>query len=185
MRKINETNTISEILNGFAFSEISKTKSMDYLIKQSTIFSFWEEIVGFKFAKISKPFSIKNKKLMVSAKSPIVIQEMTMLKTKILTKLNSFSKPLGFEIKDIIFDYKNYNNYEIEKENSIEDIPIWYNDEILENIQINEDRKNILKEKITRINFLSETQKEKLLSKLINVEKAKIKRLGVDKTLNT
>lgn len=177
MRNINKTEKISDILNTFTFGENnSKGKSLSDTIKQSTIFSFWGDIAGAKFAKYSKPIKIKYSKLYVSAKSPVIVQELNLLKAKILKKVNTYSNALNLKITDIVFDYKNYDD-NINEEYG-EDIELdFYDDEILEGIELDKNYELEISKNINKINFLTKEQKQKLISKITNVKKAQIKRL--------
>ncbi|MBR2068525.1 MAG: DUF721 domain-containing protein [Candidatus Gastranaerophilales bacterium] len=176
MRHIKETNTISELLNTFTFGDnSSKGKSLSDTIKQSTVFSFWEDIIGAKLAKYTKPIKIKYSKLYLSAKSPALVQELNLSKSKILKKINTYSMALGISIKDLVIDYKNYT------ENSEHEIPQdeklnYYNEESFSDIEIDENYKSEIRNNIEKINFLSENQKEKLINKIYNAKKAFIKR---------
>ena len=110
MKKNNKTVSISDLINSTVFGDIVKEDKMSFVIKQTTVFSFWEDIVGKKFVKYTKPYVIKSSKIFVSVKSPVIIQELNLYKTKLLKKINSYSIPLGIEIKDIVFDYKNFED---------------------------------------------------------------------------
>lgn len=173
MKKINETKTLSDLLNSTLFSEKPMKEKMNTLIKHSTIFSFWNDVSGKKFASNTIPYAIKSSKLYISAKSPVIIQELTLYKKKLIEKINSYSMPLDIEIKDIVFDYKNYN--EIIKQDSNEDLtedkPIWYDDSKLNNKDESEEK--LIKENIKKIAFLTEEQKEKLTRKAILSLRAK------------
>ncbi len=173
MKKINETLEISQILNDNIFDDFKKDK-MSEMIKRSTIFSFWGVVVGKKFSKFSRPVSIKSKKLFVSAKSPVIIQELNLLKDKILKKLNSYSIPLGIEIKDIVFDYKNFSPVKLEdKSNEIEDKPVFLNDEDISKVPNDEGFDNSITKNIKKIAFLNDNQKDVLIEKIIKLNKAK------------
>ena len=63
MKKHNPTTHIGELISKTAFGEMAKGNKMGAVIKHSTIFSFWNNIVGAKFAKFTKPYSIKYNKL--------------------------------------------------------------------------------------------------------------------------
>lgn len=176
MKDIKETKTISELINSFTFGEnSSKGKSLSDTIKQSTLFSFWEDIVGFKLAKFTKPTKIKYSKLYVSAKSPTLIQELNLTKQKIIKKINTYSLALGFEIKDIIFDYKNYNE-DNNEEFPPDNLPEFFNEENLSEIKLNKNYETGINKAVDKIEFLSASQKEHLRKKIINAKKAKIKR---------
>ena len=175
MKNIKQTKTISELLNTFTFGENSKGKSFSETIKHSTIFSFWEDIIGKKLAKFSKPIKIKYSKLYVTAKSPTITQELNLIKNKIITKANTYANALGFEIKDIVFDYKNYKNSEKTFESDEEKIEFYNNDNI-DQINLDDGFKKEIKNNISKINFLSDKQKDLLIKKIFNTQKAKNKR---------
>ena len=87
MKKINETLSISELMSSTVFGQKAE-EGFAIVAKHSTIFSFWGDIVGKKFQKYTKPYAIKNSKIYVSTKSPALIQELTLLKSKILAKIH-------------------------------------------------------------------------------------------------
>ena len=174
MRQINKTSKVSEIVNSLTFDDNKQNRNMQNVIKQSTIFSFWEDIVGVKFARTTRPFLIRYSKLYVSAKSPIIAQELSLLKSKLIPKINSYSLALGIKVKDIIFDYKNY--YTSETKTDTEDKPIWYSCENFKQIELDCCEYENIKKAVEKINFLDDTQKEKLISKICNAKKAQIKR---------
>lgn len=174
MRQNNKTQTLKELLNSEAFCNSMGKNKLNSVVKQSTVFSFWSNIVGAKFSNITKPTVIKGKKLYVSAKSPVIIQELTLYKTKLIHKINSYSKPLGLEIDDIIFNYKNYSASTPKTLNDREDKPVWYNEGELKDIEIDTKTQEEIEKHIEKINFLNKEQKQKLKSKIITNEKAKI-----------
>ena len=176
MKKINETKSLGELISAFTFENSKgKSVSLSHIIKQSTIFSFWNDIVGTKFAKFSKPLAIKYNTLYVSAKSPVVVSELNFCKAKILEKLNSYSNALGIKIKDIKFDYKNFNS-KVQTHFADETKPVWYKKEDLDEIELDENYKSEIKEAISKIRFLNEEQRKTLLDKIFQAQKAKIKR---------
>ncbi len=171
MKQNNETKSISELLNDSIFNQTSQNK-LNSVIKQSTIFSFWDNIVGAKFSKFTKPYSIKYQKIYVSTKSPIIAQELSLYKNKILKKVNSYSQPLGMEIKDIIFNYKNFHSSNPIVSYGIEDKPIFLNNSQLNSIKINSSVQDKIKEHISKIKFLNNNQKDNLVSKIISTYQA-------------
>ena len=151
-----------------------KGNKMGAIIKHSTIFSFWDSIVGAKFAKYTKPYSIKYNKIYVSAKSPVIVQELGLYKTKILRNINSYSMPLGLEIKDIIFSYKNYAADVPETlSNQVEDKPVQLSKQEIQSVQISSDVEDKIKSNVEKIKFLNDEQKEKFASKIVSTYKAK------------
>lgn len=174
MKRYNKTSSLKDLLENSVFNSAATKNKMTNVIKHSTVFSFWNNIVGLKFARHTKPYAIRANKIYVSAKSPAVIQELNLYKFKLLSKINTYSKPLGIEIKDIIFNYKNFEISKAESEVQEEDIPVELKNEEIENITMDNKTEIELREKIEKINFLNGEQKEKLLSKLISAKKAQI-----------
>ena len=151
-----------------------KTDKMGAIIKHSTIFSFWNNIVGAKFAKFTKPYSIKYNKLYVTAKSPVIIQELNLYKVKILKNINSYSMPLGIEIKDVIFNYKNYTITTPKTlTNEVEDKPIEIKKTQLESVELDSKTKEQIKNNVDKLKFLNDKQKENFAHKIESTYKAK------------
>ena len=63
MKKNNPTSQIGELLNKTTFGEMIKENKVGQIMKHSTIFSFWNNVVGAKFSKFTKPYAIKFNKL--------------------------------------------------------------------------------------------------------------------------
>ena len=174
MKKHNPTTHIGELISKTAFGEMAKGNKMGAVIKHSTIFSFWNNIVGAKFAKFTKPYSIKYNKLYVSAKSPVIVQELNLYKSKIIRNVNSYSQPLGIEITDIIFNYKNYCASTPETlANQIEDKPIEIKKSQLESIELDKKTQEQIKENVDKIKFLNEEQKINFVRKIESTYKVK------------
>lgn len=174
MKKHNPTIHIGELISKTAFADMAKGNKMGAIIKHSTIFSFWNNIVGVKFAKFTKPYAIKYNKLYVSAKSPVIVQELNLYKKKILKNINSYSLPLGIEITDIILNYKNYSMTTPETlSNQIEDKPIEITNSQLEKIELDDNTKNSIKQNIDKIKFLNEEQKEIFARKIESTYKVR------------
>lgn len=174
MKKYNQTSHIGELLNKTTFGEMMKDNKVGQIMKYSTIFSFWDSIVGAKFSKFTKPYAIKYNKLYISTKSPIIVQELNMYKNKIIKNINSYSLPLGIEIKDIIFNYKNFTATPPETLiNQTEDKPIKITKSQLEEIILDDKTKNAIKNNVDKINFLNEEQKKNFAKKIELTYKAK------------
>ena len=175
-REIKETNTIGALLNSTIFAQAQKDGKMGAVMKHSTIFSFWNSIVGAKFANFTKPYAIKGTKIYVSAKSPVIVQELNLYKTKIIKNINSYSMPLGIQINDIIFSYKNYAVSSPIENNQIEDKPIEIAKKDLKNIEVDIKTQEEIKKHIQKIDFLNDSQKEKFTDKILSTYQAKIVR---------
>lgn len=175
MERKNKTLTLSEILNSSVFGDNSEGR-MKSVIKYSTIFSFWDEIAGKKFASLTRPYAIKYSKIYISAKSPVVIQELTLNKKKLLEKINIYSRPLGINIKDIHFDYKNYFEDISRKNDFVEDKPKEINNNELQNITMEKDFENQITKSVEKISFLDKKAKEALIGKILQNKRAIIYR---------
>lgn len=170
MKKNNETKLISELLNDSIFNQTSKNR-LNGVVKQSTVFSFWDSMVGARFSKFTKPYSIKYQKIYVSVKSPVIAQELSLYKNKILKKINSYSQPIGMEIKDIVFNYKNFHSSN-PISFGVEDKPVFLDNSSLKSVKINPSTQDKIKEHIGKIKFLNDSQKDNLVSKIISTYKA-------------
>ena len=175
MKRNSKISAIGELLNNSMFDNIGVKNRMTNVIKHSTIFSFWNDIVGVKFARHTKPYAIKGNKLYISVKSPVIGQELSLYKLRLLKKVNSYSIPLGTKITDIVFNYKNYKPLKTPSSADFrEDIPINLDKDYLSAVFLNDEIKKEFREKIDKIEFLNDFQKENLLNKLINAKKANI-----------
>lgn len=173
MRQINDTFTIGDLIENSVFSEM-KNRKMSSVVKHSTIFSFWDDVVGSKFAKFTRPYALKANKLYVSAKSPIIVQELTLYKNKLIQKSNSYSKPLGIEITDIVFNYKNFAAQAPKQLSGVEDKPVEIQKHQLERVEVDTNTKEQIQKHIEKIKFLNKTQKEKFTSKILSTYQAKV-----------
>ncbi len=174
MKRHNKTATIADLLDSSVFGNTNIKNKMNNVIKHSTIFSFWNNIVGIKFARHTKPYAIKTNKLYVSVKSPAIAQELSLYKLKLLKKINSYSIPLNMEIKDVIFNYKNYTATVPETITQNEDKPIELDKNKIDSVSLDEKTKEEFKNKIEKLKFLNDSQKNTLLSKLLDAKKAQI-----------
>ena len=88
---------------GDIFEQVLRKYSLGKSIKEQKILLLWEEKVGEKISRHTKPVKVVNKKLVVHADNPAWVQELSLMKNEILRKLNC-----GEEIiKDIKFQVGN------------------------------------------------------------------------------
>ena len=172
MQKNNETLPIGLLIKSSVFAQSLNDTKLQSVIKHSTIFSFWGEIAGKKFEKISIPYLIKGSVFYVSARSPVIIQELSLYKDILIKKINSYSMPLGIEIKKISFSYKNYDEIVANNipQNYPEDETVWYNQNDLDKVELELDKK--ISAAINNIKFLSDEQKKELIYKINSNYKA-------------
>jgi hypothetical protein len=82
--------------------------------------------------------------------------------------------PLGIEITDIIFNYKNYNMTSPETlSNNVEDKPVEITKTQLEEIELDKKTQEQIKENVDRIKFLNKEQKIAFAKKIESTYKAK------------
>ena len=81
--------------------DILKNRGWEAKVKEHGVFSVWDEVVGERIAKNSLPKKIDRGALVVITRNPTWTQQLTMMKEKIIDRLN---KRLGDEIvKEIRF----------------------------------------------------------------------------------
>lgn len=87
---------LSDIIRG-----VLKNRGWETKVKENRVLSIWEEVVGGEIAKNSRPKSINRGSLLVITKNPTWTQQLTMMKKKIIDKINKrFEDEL---VKDIKF----------------------------------------------------------------------------------
>ena len=89
--------------------ELLKNKEIKKAITRNNLYRFWGKVVGEKFAKKSKPYSMLGGGVMVIAcENAIVAQELTLRKTQLLVKFEPYLKSLKLNVKDMRFDPKKW-----------------------------------------------------------------------------
>ena len=81
---------------------------------------------------------------------------------------------MGLEIKDIIFNYKNYTSTNPLKQDKVEDKPVIIEKSSLNDIELAKENKEQIQKSVDRINFLNENQKQELVNKIAQNQKAKL-----------
>lgn len=179
----NEFSKISDILDtsvrtfnrfGQAF-EKSKTCSM--------FFSFWKDVVGKKFEKLSIPYELKGSILFVSAASPAVIQELNFFKKEIIEKYTPYAEGLELKLTDIRFDYKNWGSIKAQLSDDAKseklfdtDTPDYYTQKDYETIGLDNSEEadfEKLKNTLENVKSLPPQLKEKMFNNALNQYKAK------------
>ncbi|MBR1753386.1 DUF721 domain-containing protein [bacterium] len=93
---------------GSILESFKNSPEMKKAIKRKTLFSMWENAVGKKFAKKSRPYSQRLSTLVVTCQNSAIAQELLLRKAQILKKLEPYLKGLKMNIKDIYFDTKRW-----------------------------------------------------------------------------
>lgn len=95
-------NSLGNIVNS-----VVQNSNLRVGMKKATVFKFWDKVVGKKFEKYSRIESLNSQNvLVVACANSAVSSELTMFKSDILKKINTYANPLGIEIQDIIFSHK-------------------------------------------------------------------------------
>ena len=90
--------------------ELSKKNHWDIYSQKMVLFNLWDEIIGNRFKKTTKPYKIKNTTLIISTKSVMVSQELEFQKKIILEKISKFTKNLDIKITDLVFNHLSWQN---------------------------------------------------------------------------
>ena len=181
-KRENKTLTLNELLNKNILADKLNKSAFSNAAKHSTIFSFWENIVGKKLANISKPYKISENKLFITTKNSAVSQQIFFIKKQILEKLNTYSKPLNIEINELVVNFKNYDEITNKEEIPEEEKIIWFDKKDLDSVKLDKNDEINIQNAIEKINFIDKNQKEKLIKKIIYNYKAIKLREKIEKT---
>jgi predicted nucleic acid-binding Zn ribbon protein len=101
MRKGKKVEQVGDIL-----ARLLKRLGIDRKLRETSVFTVWQEEVGKRIAKSSTPAYIKRGRLTVYVESSTHIQEYNFLKNELIKKLNSrigsdFVKEINFVVGDI------------------------------------------------------------------------------------
>ena len=81
--------------------------------------------------------------------------------------------PLGLEVKDIVFSYKNFAVSTPETLTQQEDKPIQLSKNEVQSVEISSEVEQKIKTNVEKIKFLNSEQKEKFAQKIVSTYKAK------------
>ena len=91
--------------------ELSEKKEIKRAITRSNLYKFWNKVVGAKFSKNSKPYSmLKGSIMVIACETPIVAQELMLRKTQLLSKLQTYTDSLHMKVLDLKFDPKKWQD---------------------------------------------------------------------------
>ena len=80
----NNTRSISEVISGYVEAFRLKGK-----LSEVKLINSWSEIIGEKIAKRTLELKIQNRKLFVKIQSSIIRQELMMIRTELVKRLNA------------------------------------------------------------------------------------------------
>ncbi len=153
---------------------LTKSLGLEKGLKVSSVTKLWPNVVGPRFEKTSKIYSIYETKgvdnVLVAVSSSVVGQELSFYKKDILKKLHKIGQYYGFNIKEISFStkyWKTENKQEEKEDNPSIEIE-------LEHIEIPDKLLASVKESLEGKEFFSEEIKERMLNTIIKDLKTQI-----------
>lgn len=169
----NYFNNLDSVLN-----TVMKGLGLDKGLKQQDYAKLWPKIVGPKFQNSSKVVSVHTNQgaetLIVAVSSSAVAQELSFFKEDIIKKSKKVAKDFNYNIKDIIFnsklweELKQENKQKIEEENkNFYKIEKNFSEEELSRIELSEDVVESIKNSLKEQSFHSEEMKDKLFNTII------------------
>jgi len=173
LKNNNNFNNLNSVL-----SSVMVDLGLDKGLKQQEFAKLWPKIVGPKFQNSSKAVYIQSRQgidiLTVAVSSPVVAQELGFFKEDIIKKINKVAKDFNYNIKEVLFNSKlweelkqetkqkaeeeNKNFYKIEKN---------FSEEELNRIELPESVVESIKSSLKEQNFHSEEMKEKMFNTII------------------
>lgn len=164
-------NDLNSIINSLA-----KNLNLEKGLKVSSLCKLWSKVVGPRFEKTSKIFSIYENNgfdtVIIAVSSASVSQELNIYKNDILRKVFKLGKNFGFNIKEIKFSTKFWKSEENTAGKKAEITPITEKD--LENIEIPLDILISLENSLNDDNLDNKELKEKFLRTVIKDLKTQI-----------
>lgn len=102
--KYSDFENINDIIQQFDFNYDAPKEDGKLLL-----FNSWESLVGSKIASVSMPIELTEKAILkISCANSFVANELFMQKQNLMTLLKEKAQELNLEIKDLMFDYKNW-----------------------------------------------------------------------------
>ncbi len=148
-RRINSNyfENVNSVIDG-----LSRRLGLEKGLKVSTIAGLWPKVVGPRFEKTSKIYSVYRSKnhdaALIAVNSSSVAQELGFYKNDILKKLHKIGENFGFDIKEISFSAKYWKSEEKQGQQEVKmpaevDLEaITIPDELLNSIRISLDEKS-------------------------------------------
>jgi len=168
----------------FISDRVAEELGVERGLKEITLINLWPDIVGPRFKDKSKAVSVLKKSgydsILVAVSSSIISQELYMFKKDILRKLSPMSKPMGFNVTDLTFSAKLWD--EVKEKNILpekqENLAHYFvktpSDDEIKYINVPENIINLIKESIQTQNFTTNEQKDRLLGVIIKDLKIQI-----------
>lgn len=157
---------------GFVANSMLQAPNLRQGMKKSTVFKFWDKVVGKKFEKYSKIESLNSDNvLIVACANASVTSELTMFKNDILKKFNSYAVPLGIEVVDIKFSHKIWKVDESEYNEILQEEKNPYKPDLSgfnpDDIMLDEQEVNAILNSVMQNKFASQEQRQKMFDAII------------------
>lgn len=173
MKNNNYFNNLDSVLN-----TVVHDLGLDKGLKQQEFAKLWPKIVGPKFQNSSKVVYIQSRQgldiLTVAVSSPAVAQELSFFKEDIIKKINKVAKDFNYNIKEILFNSKLWEEIKRETKQKTEEenksfykIEKIFSEEELNKIQLPEEIVEKIRNSLDEQKFYSEELKEKMFNTII------------------
>lgn len=173
MKNNNYFNNLNSVLN-----TVMTDLGLDKGLKQQEFAKLWPKIVGPKFQNSSKVVYLQSRQgediLTVAVSSPAVAQELSFFKEDIIKKIKTVAKDFNYNIKEILFNSKVWEELKTEKKQKVEEenktfykIEKVFTEEDLKNIELPEETVENIKNSLNEQNFCLEELKEKMFNTII------------------
>ena len=158
---------------GSVMNSVINTTALKSGMKKATLFKFWSKIVGKKFEKYSKIEALTAQNvLIVACANSSVSSELTLYKSEILKKLNTYANSLGLEISDINFSHKiwrregteSYTGFAHEEHNSHKPDLSGFNPDF---VMLDDEEIETIKNSVENNKFASQEQRKKMFDAII------------------
>lgn len=154
--------------------ELAKKLGLEKGLKINTICKLWPKVVGPRFEKTSKIFSIHQKGkidvVLVAVSSSVVAQELGFFTNDILRKLHKIGENFGFNIKEVKFSAKHWT-YEQKAEEKLIVMP---SDKDLEGIKLPAKALASLRKSVDENGMLDEEMNERFFDTAVKDLKTQI-----------
>ena len=169
----NSFNNLDSVLNS-----VMVDLGLDKGLKQQEFAKLWSKIVGPKFQNSSKVVYLQSRQgediLTVAVSSPAVAQELSFFKEDIIKKIKVVAKDFNYNIKDILFNAKVWEELKKETKQKVEEenknfykIEKNFSEEDLNKIELPESVVESIKDSLKEQKFSSEEMKEKMFNIII------------------
>lgn len=163
-RKTNYFENVNSVIN-----TLTESLGLEKGLRVSSVSKLWPNIVGPRFEKTSKIYSIYSSKgydtALIAVKSSPVGQELSFYKSDVLRKLNKVGQNFGFNIKEVTFSTKYWKNNEKEQKTEKPHMP---SESDLEKISIPESLLKSIQASVDENYLFNEELKERFLKTAVN-----------------